>query len=504
MKILSSIQIREADQFTIKNEPVSSLDLMERASSVFCFWFRNNFQKETPVKIVCGIGNNGGDGLCVARILGLAGYGISTYIVEFSTNHSPDFRANLTRLQNSGLSKIFFINESNFELFEFSNCLLIDAIWGSGLSREPEGFAASLIEKINQSGSTIISIDIPSGLFADQHTPGVSVHAKHTFSFQGPKMAFMLPENEAVVGQWHFGSIGLSDTFIHELDCDQYYILRKDVERKLITRPKFGHKGTFGHVLTIGGSKGKVGAIALTAESSLKSGAGLCTIACGKQSKPILQKTLPEAMLLETGSGEEPGRIRSVETFSAIAIGPGMGKSKTAIDCLKSVLKLNTPTVIDADALNMISENPELKECLQPDSILTPHPGELKRLLGNWENDFHKIELAKEFSVKFSVIVVVKGAHTMIVAPNGKLFFNSTGNPGMATGGSGDILAGVIVSLLGQGYQPLDATIAGVYIHGMAGDLAAAREGEIGMTAHSILQQIPEAFQALKQGAQAY
>jgi len=505
MKILSSQQIREADAYTIQHEPISSCDLMERAATACAQWiYQNatgNFNK--VFKIICGTGNNGGDGLALARILSKGAFHVEVYIVRHSTKSSEDFLINEKRLKESKIP-VYDIHTINDTPQFLENDFVIDAIFGTGLSKPVSGLAAQVIERINQSSSTIIAIDLPSGLFADQHTDGDAiVHAAYTLSFQVPKLAFMFSENEKCVGDWHVLDINLDEKFIQQIDSAKEYITQSSIKPMLKERAKFSHKGNYGHAVIVAGGYGKIGAAVLATRACLRTGAGLTTVHIPKCGYEIIQGTVPEAMV-NVDSGEEAIhdelRVEHLKGVTAIGVGPGIGKESATKQVLKNLLStIKTPDkksslVLDADALNILSEKKELLSHLPPGTILTPHPKEFTRLSGEAKNDFEQHELQIQFSQKHKVWVVLKGQCTCITSPEGHAYFNSTGNAGMAKGGSGDILTGMITSLLAQGYNSYQAAVLGVYLHGLAGDIAASQKGMDGMIAGDIINCIPEAF----------
>ena len=496
LKILSSSQVRGLDRFTIDHEPISPIDLMERACRSFVDWFVLRFRAEKKIGIVCGPGNNGGDGLGIARMLKELGYPVKVWIVRGSTAESESFTINLERLPDK-VGVYAISTESDRGLF--SGCdVLVDALFGSGLSRPVEGIFAQVIACINQTDATRIAIDIPSGLFADAHSHGAVVEARHTVSFHLPKLAFLFPENSRWVGHWHIVDIGLSKEFIQSAAVQNYFVTEKSIRKILRPRSHFSHKGDFGHALLIAGSHGKIGASVLAAKAALRSGLGLLTVhapACGYS---ILQSTVPEAMVsvdvLENHFSSPP----EISLFSSLGIGPGLGQDSETVKALAKVLKqFKKPMVIDADALNMLAGSRELLELVPGESILTPHPKEFERLAGSWNNDFERLGLLRNFSAKLKSIVVLKGAHTAIACPDGTIYFNATGNPGMAKGGSGDVLTGMITALLAQGYPPREAALLGVYLHGLAGDITAGELGQNSMTATDLIDRIPHSFKKL-------
>ena len=501
MKILPVEKIREADTFTIENEPIDSVDLMERAASKVYDWFMKRCKtKEVSVKIFCGIGNNGGDGLALARMLFFTGIIPQVFVVRFSDKMSRDCEVNFNRLKEETETPMYDIfSEDDFPLINDKD-IVVDAIFGSGLNRNIEGFAAELIKYLNDNNAIRIAIDIPSGLFADggqqsmfiAHSSQLIAHsifkADYTLSFQFPKLAFMFPENDAFVGRWEVLDIGLHKDFIDNVETLNFYTTEDMAMPILRKRTKFSHKGTYGHALLVAGSSGKTGAALLAAEACLRTGVGLLTAHLPKDALLPMQIYLPEAMTSIDKSETYCTEIDDIIPYTAIGVGPGIGKNTETATLLKKIIQEATqPLVLDADALNIISENPTWLSFLPDNTILTPHPKEFERLFGKTNNSYERLELQRKMSVIHNIIIVLKGAHTAITFPNGTCFFNSTGNPGMATAGSGDVLTGMILSLLAQRYTPQESALLGVYLHGKAGDEAAKEIGENSMIARDII-----------------
>lgn len=496
LKILTASQIKSLDAYTIKHEPVISIELMERACRAFVSWCTNHIGIEEKIGVVCGTGNNGGDGLGVARLLSEHGYSVKVWIVRGSVPESPDFTINLDRLR--GKVEIFeIVSESDQRLFEDRD-VLIDAIFGSGLSRPTEGIYAQAIRCINNTRALRVSIDIPSGLLADKSSSGEIVMAHHTISFQLPKLSFLFPENSKFVGDWHVVDIGLSRKFIEESDSNNFLLEQSDIRKMLRTRSKFEHKGNFGHALLIAGSYGKMGAAVLSARAAMRAGAGLLTVHVPKCGYEIIQTSVPETMVSIDKSETNLSSLPEIKNFNAIGIGPGIGQEKQTIEALTKLLETSKkPIVLDADALNILAKNGELIHLIPQNSILTPHPKEFERLVGTWTSDFHRLEKLREFSGKTSSVVLLKGAHTSIATPDGNVYFNNTGNPGMATGGSGDVLTGLVTGLLAQGYTSYESACMGTWLHGLAGDLAASATSQQALIASDIVDYLPAAFKSV-------
>ncbi|MCK5856361.1 MAG: NAD(P)H-hydrate dehydratase [Bacteroidales bacterium] len=501
MKILSIDNIREADSFTIKNEPISSIDLMERAGTNCAKWIRKKLKKEQDVFVYVGPGNNGGDGLVIARKLSEKAYQVHLILVLFTEQFSDDFKVNLKRIK--GLKDIEIIEAKRKEDLPQigNNSIVIDTLFGSGLSRKVVGLAADTINHINDSQAVVISIDIPSGLFADQISYAKQwaiIHADYTLSLQFPKYSFMFSETEHFVGQMQTISIGLHPGFINNVKAKAQLIEPMEAAMMLQSRGKFSHKGTYGHALLIAGSYGKIGAVVLAAHASLRSGLGLLTTHIPAKGASILQTALPECMLSIDDNDKHFSILPKLGSYNAVGIGPGLGMELQSQNALKLLIQeFKAPMVFDADALNILSENKTWLSFIPKNSILTPHPKEFERLAGKSNDSFERVEKQKTFAIKHQVIVVLKGAHTSIATPDGQLFFNTTGNPGMATAGSGDVLTGIILGLLAQNYSPAEASVLGVFIHGLAGDFAAKKNGFEALIARDIIKYMGKAFKSL-------
>lgn len=498
MKILSVEKIREADAYTIENEPISSIDLMERAASTIYEWFMKRCKsKEVSVKIFCGVGNNGGDGLALARMLFFTDIIPQVFMVRLSDKMSRDCEINFNRLKEETEVPIYDIF-SDEEFPQISdNEIIIDAVFGSGLNRKVEGFAAELIRHLNNNKAVRIAIDIPSGLSADtiytSYQHDAIFKADYTLSFQFPKLSFMFPENDVFVGRWEVLDIGLHKDYIEAAETMNFYTTEDVAMPILRKRSKFSHKGTYGHALLVAGSEGKTGAALLSAEACLRTGVGLLTAHLPKSAVLPMQIYLPEAMIDIDKSDAHCSEINDILSYTAIGAGPGLGKDAETVIALKKIIQEATvPLVLDADALNIIADNPTWLSFLPDKTILTPHPKEFERLFGKTYNSYERLEIQRKMSAVHNIIIVLKGAHTAITFPNGSCFFNSTGTPGMATAGSGDVLTGMILSLLAQRYMPEEAALLGVYLHGKAGDKATEEKGEMSMIARDIIRNISD------------
>ncbi len=499
MKIFTVSLTREADAYTIQNEPIADIDLMERASRMCSEWLHGNIPEDWPVNLFCGTGNNGGDGLAIARMLHESGHPVRVFIAGPMEKMTPSCLNNLRRLP----LKPAFLEGNPAILPALRNHeVAIDALIGSGLSKPAEGFVADVIHHINRGDSMIVSIDVPSGLLCDEtmrsfHQPTV-IKADITLTFAPPKAAFFFPENGQYTGDWHLLDIGIHQAYIEEAEVSDFMITRNDIQSFLHHRLKFAHKGNFGHALLLCGSFGKSGAAVLAAKACLRSGTGLVTVrvpACGVT---VLQSAVPEAMV-----SPDPGEhcltgFPDLIAFSAIGAGPGTGTDERTASMLKLLIQeYQRPIVFDADAINLLANNKTWLGFIPRGSIFTPHFREFERLTRRAEDDFDRNRLQREFSLRFGCFVVLKGAHTAVTTPDGRCFFNTTGNPGMATGGSGDVLTGIITGLLAQEYTPLEACLLGVYLHGMAGDMAFEANGAEALIAGDIIDNIGKAFKSL-------
>lgn len=499
MKIFSAQQIYQADKSTIQKEGIKSDELMERAANQLFEWMHSRLRgTQVNIKLFCGIGNNGGDGMVLARKLHEHGYSIKVYVVNYSDKRSEDFLLNLERLKDG---KVWpdFINEES-DLPEISpNDIVVDAIFGIGLNRAPDAWVGNLIKHINDSRAFTLSVDLPSGLPMDRAPwePSCVINSSYVLSFQVPKLVFFLPETGVYINQWEILDIGLDQDFLANTETDFELIGRPEVLPLYRPRLKFSHKGTYGHSVIVGGSYGKIGAVQLAANACLSVGSGLVTAFVPKCGYDSLQTAIPEVMVL-TGSREK--NISDIEVLfepSVVGIGVGIGQDDDTVLAFGNFLKrVDSPMVIDADGLNILSQNPEMLKDVPELSVLTPHPKELERLIGHWSSDFEKLEKAKDFAAKYNLVMLIKGAHT-ITLYNGKGYVNSTGNPGMATAGSGDVLTGMITGLIAQGYPSVQAAIFGVYLHGLAGDLGVASKGYEALKASILVDNIGNAYMEL-------
>jgi ADP-dependent NAD(P)H-hydrate dehydratase / NAD(P)H-hydrate epimerase len=498
MKIFSSSKIKVIDSYTIENEPIKSIDLMERAAHKLLEWLVSHFGRPRHFVIFTGPGNNGGDGLALARLLQENRYDVDIQHINITDKVSDDWRINFKRLEK--LNGVQFNNLTSAEQFPLicANDIIIDAIFGSGLTRPVDGLAGDVIKKINGSGNIVISVDIPSGLFVEDNshnTPENIIKADYTLSFQFPKLSFLFAENYCYSGEWHLLPIGLHPAGIRDTMTQFYFIDEKEVNPLLKERNKFDHKGKFGHGLLIAGSKGKIGAAVLSAKAALKTGIGLITCHVPADARNVIHSSVAEAMVSADENDNLITSLPDLTPYTSIGIGPGIGSEKTTQNILhKVLLDCKKPIVIDADAINILGINKKWLSSLPAGSILTPHPKEFERIAGKTANSFKRLLTQISFSERYKCVIVLKGAFTSVSLPDGRVFFNSTGNPGMASGGSGDVLTGMILSLLAQGYSPENAAITSVFLHGLAGDMAAKKSCYESIIASDIIENIAGAY----------
>ncbi len=505
MKLFSTSDIQKIDKYTITNEPISSIDLMERAATEVVNEITSRYDVSHKIYIFAGPGNNGGDALVVARLLLGKSYSVFVYLCNPSGKLSPDCRVNKDRLlkehTNSNFTEI--VNEfAPPKLTEKD--IIIDGLFGSGLNKPLEGGFAGLVRYINASSAKVISIDIPSGMFGEDNSnkfeEQIIVEAELTLTFQFPKIAFFFAENSPYFGEIKILEIGIHPDAIRQTHSNISTLEKEDISKLLKKREKFSHKGNYGQGLLFAGSFGKMGAAILSATACLRSGIGLLTTHVPECGIIPLQTAVPESMGSIDPFAETITTLPELKQFSAFGVGPGLGTSTQTAAFLENLLATTGehPIVIDADALNIISTWPVIDNVFPKNCIITPHPKEFDRLAGKSSTSYERFIKAQNFAKKHKVFVILKGAYTTIACPSGECFFNTTGNPGMATAGSGDVLTGIILALLAQEYTVKEAALIGVYLHGLAGDLASEEKSEESMIARDIIDKIGNAFKYLK------
>lgn len=502
IKIFATDKVKELDQYTIQHEPISSLDLVERAATVFMREFCRRYSKQTRIVIFAGQGNNGADALAIARLLIDEAYRVETYLFNPTEHLSFECEENKQRLLNIDRIEFTEVVADFVPPVLSERDIIIDGLFGSGLNRPLTGGFAAVVNYINQSDATVVSIDIPSGLFGEDNRKNDAesiIKANLTLTFGFPKLAFLLPENRFYVGEWKILDIGTHPGAIESIETPYSLIVEEDIASVLQPRQRFAHKGSFGHALLIAGSRGKMGAAILAARSCMRTGVGLLTVHIPQRAEQIFQTALPEAMLSFDPHQDHFTTVPETAPYSAIGIGPGLGQHMESAAALERILQPGKdPVVLDADAINLLSCNNDLLNRIPPRSILTPHSKEFDRLVGESSTSFERLQKARSFASEHKLCVVLKGAYTAICTPGGYVYFNSCGNPGMATAGSGDVLTGIILSLLAQRYEPETAAVVGVFLHATAGDLAAVYHSEESVIASDITDMLGKAFKQIK------
>ncbi len=502
VKIFSAQQIKEVDAGTIREEGITSTDLMERAAGAVAKAIMQRWHRTTGITVFAGPGNNGGDALAVARILHEAGYTLEVFLFNTAGKLSADCQTNKARLQ--ALEGVHFVEVSNqFEPPQLTaEKLIIDGLFGTGLNKPLTGGYASLIKFINSSPAQVVSIDMPSGLMCDDNSLNIRAHivqATLTLTFQQPKLSMFLPENAGNIGELKVLDIGLSPNQMAQAEAAAFVIEETDMTALLKPRDKFGHKGTFGNALLIAGQYGMAGAALLAAKSCLRSGVGKVTVCTPQMNNNILQATIPEAVLKLDPADTIFTQAIATDGYEAMAIGPGIGTEKaTALAFIEQVTHSRIPLVIDADGLNILAHHKSWLNQIPANAILTPHPAEFKRISNARNDDYSLLDEACNMAKERQIHIILKGHHTAVCTPSGKIYFNATGNSGMATAGSGDVLTGIITALLAQKYPAETACLLGVYLHGSAGDIAAETLGEDSLMASDIIEALPRAFKKLR------
>lgn len=502
MKIFCKIQIRGLDAYTIEHEPIASIDLMERAARMLTMAVLERYCG-CSFAVFAGPGNNGGDGLAMARMLAGLGQSVAVWLINPNGKLSPDCAENLERLDNTAVSVTEVHECFSMPLLD-KDTVIIDALFGSGLNKHvSDSVFVDVINGINASCCRVVAVDMPSGLKCESNHPlsGVVVRATGTLTLQFPKISLLMPENAQFVGKMSILDIGLSQEGMENEYSFLYFTEDKEIGELLRPRARHAHKGDFGCALLIAGSKGMAGASVLAARASLRSGVGLLTVHVPACNNSIVQMAVPEAMTSIDSNECCFGDNVDAAKYDAVAVGPGLGQSKESEAALYSLIKNATvPLVLDADALNILSRNKEWLSLLPRGSVLTPHPGEFERLFAGSEERYSSIINARATALYYGIVILLKGAYTAIIANDGNIYFNSTGNPGMATGGSGDVLTGIVLALLAQGYTPVETARIAAYAHGLAGDIAAAESGETALVAGDIVNCLPKAWLSLEKG----
>lgn len=502
MKFFNTPLIKAIDAYTIEHEPVASIDLMERAAHALTAAVLERYAGRTFM-VFAGSGNNGGDGLAVARMLHAVGCKVAVWLVNQKGELSPDCAVNLERLQGTDVPVVHV--QDNFVMPSFPvDTVIIDALFGSGLDRPVvSGVFADVIRGIDACENDVVAIDMPSGLLGGENEPALQliVFATLTLTLQFPKLSQLLAENEMFVGELQVLDIQLSQQAIDETPSPFFYTCKEDILPLLKPRAKHAHKGNYGRALLVAGSKGMAGASVLAARAALRCGVGLLTVHVPSCNNTIMQGAVPEAMTSIDNSECCFSDTIDTARYTAVGIGPGLGQSKESEAALLDLIdNCRVPMVLDADALNILARNPKYMQRLPQGSVITPHVGEFTRLFGATDSSYVRLQAAQAYAMTFGVTIVLKGAHTVVVTQMGTFHFNSTGNPGMATGGCGDVLTGCILALLAQGYAAPDAARLAVFVHGLSGDIAAIDKGQTALVAGDVVDYLPHAWRSLEKG----
>ncbi len=502
MKLFTAAQIHELDQYTIEHEPVTSTNLMERAADAITETISLHWDESTPIVVFAGPGNNGGDALAVARMLKQKDYDVTVYLFNVNGKLSSDCQENANRLKKK-YSNILKEVTKEFDPPKLTkDTVVIDGLFGSGINKPLTGGFAAVVKYINMSDATVVSIDMPSGLMTEDNTFNVKaniVNADFTLTLGMKKLCMMMADNQQYLGEVQVLNIGLSEEFIDNTHSQCSIILEEDVMQRMKPRDEFAHKGNMGHALLVAGSHGMAGAAILATRACLRSGAGKVTIHTPLCNSDIMQITVPEA-IVQIDRGEESfTQATDTNKYSALGIGPGLGVTEnTAIALMTQVRSARVPVVVDADAINILASHRAWLQQLPDGIIFTPHPREMDRLLDTPPaDDYDRLMKASDMAQRLRVYVLLKGHYSALCLPNGNILFNSTGNAGMATAGSGDVLTGIITALLARGYSQQDAAIVGMYLHGLAGDLAVQETGMESLIASDIINHLPQAFRML-------
>lgn len=505
MKIFTNNEIRQIDRYTIEKEGISSMELIERVAEAVTAEITARWRSSKPVIVFAGPGNNGADALAVARLLSEQDYRVHVYLFNIGGNRLSAecsvCRDMLAECRGVSLTEVI----DTFMMPDLQrNYLIVDGLFGSGLREPLKGGFSYLVQRINEARATVVSIDIPSGLAGDWNPMLISrdvIHATLTLAIQHPRIAFFIPDNAELIGEWKTLDIGLSETAAAGIASKFYLVEESDVYRALRPRRLFSSKADYGSAIIYAGSYGMMGAAVLAARGALRAGVGKVTVESPKCGFSILQSSVPEALYSHNSGEIALDRIQPAHRYDAIAVGPGIGTHDVTVRALEDFLSsTKTPVILDADALNCIASKPSMLNLIPVLSILTPHAGEFDRLFGQHPSSEARLRKAAEMARYYNVLIVLKGHYTAIVRPDGKIYFNSSGTPAMATAGCGDVLTGMIAAMIAQGYKPEIATLASVFIHGVAGELAAEEHGEYGVTASDVAANIGRAIKAVMGG----
>lgn len=503
MKIFTSNQIRELDRYTIEHEPIRGIDLMERAAKTLARAISDEWGTQTPMVAFAGPGNNGGDALAVSRLLADQGYRVSVYLFNINQKLSEDCATNKKRIAESKRVAKFTEVTQEFDPPRLdADTVVIDGLFGSGLTKPLAGGFASLVKYINQSPAKVVSIDMPSGLMTEDNTYNVRaniIKADITLTLQQRKLAFLFPENQQFIGRVRVLDIRLSAEGTERIEAQYRIIEENDVRRMLTPRDPYSHKGDMGSALIVAGSYGMAGAAVMAAKACYRAGAGKVTVHTPRRNNDIMQISVPEAIVSLDHEETHIGNAIATDDFDAMAIGPGLGQMETtAITMISQIRRAACPVVADADALNMLANHRAWMQQMPKGIIMTPHPREFDRMDGTpCADSYERLTKARSMAERLEAYILLKGHHSALCLPDGSVTFNSTGNAGMATAGSGDVLTGIIAGLLARGHSQPEACMLGMYLHGLAGDLAARDKGEESLMATDITDCLPKAFARL-------
>ncbi len=500
MKLFTTQQLNDIARYTIEHDKISIIDFVERVAEGVAFEIEARWRPGKPVVVFAGCEDNGAQALAVARILSEHGYKPEVYLINVGGN-ALNTTCKAYRDALLALDTDIYFNEivKEFSIPRLSsNHLVIDGLFGPGIKEGLKGGYRTLVQYINDSGATVVSIDVPSGMFGDSNPFAVNrdiIHADLTLAIQFPRIAFFNPDNAELVGEWKIIDIGMNETSIRNTQARHHLIEADEIKSLLKSRPLHCSKADFGAGLLIAGSYGMMGAAVLGARGAIRSGIGKLTVQSPKCGYQIMQSSVPD-VLYQYNKGEYYiTQLEVDKPFDAVAIGPGIGTNDATLQALENFLLARTsPVILDADALNCIARKPTLLNSVPVLSIITPHIGEFDRLFGQHTSAEMRLQKAVEMARFYNIIIVLKGHYTATVRPDGVVCFNSSGTPAMATAGSGDVLTGIILSLVAQGYKPEQASMMGVYIHGIAGELAAREHGEYGVTASDIANSVGRAI----------